>query len=209
MAYLSSRERVGLNGLPFFPLSLSSLLACSALCLISISILRSIETIDRQTNSSTERQLILTGEFVDGQTIGQLTGEFVDGQTVKLVNYLLANSSTDRQLNWSTHWRIRRRTDNWSTHWRIRPRTDNRSTHWRIRRRTDIALIFSSFTSGCLRDVMSYGMRVACFDYYLKYVLLLLWKSIKSNNDSDSIQSMKQRSSLPCPTVVGSTLDGQ
>ena len=69
----------------------------------------------------------LTGEFVNGQTIGQLTGDFVR-----------------RTDNWSTHWRICttdgqlvnslansydgqtigqltgefvRRTDNWSTHW--------------------------------------------------------------------------------------------
>jgi hypothetical protein len=35
------------------------------------------------------------GEFVDGQTIGQLTGEFVDGQTTG---------------------QLTRRTDNWSTH---------------------------------------------------------------------------------------------
>ena len=38
----------------------------------------------------------LTGEFVDGQTIGHLTGEFVDGQTIGQLN--MANSSTDRQF---------------------------------------------------------------------------------------------------------------
>jgi hypothetical protein len=33
----------------------------------------------------------LTGEFVDGLTIGQLTGEFVDGQTIILLTSLLAS----------------------------------------------------------------------------------------------------------------------
>ena len=78
VAYLSSRERVGLNGLPFFPLSLS----ISSSCLCSLPNQSLDRRIDRREFVDGQTIGQLTCEFVDGQTIGQLTGEFVDGQTI-------------------------------------------------------------------------------------------------------------------------------
>jgi hypothetical protein len=94
----------------------------------------------------------LTGEFVNGQTIGQLTGDFVrrtdnwsthwricttDGQLVnslansydgQTIGQLSLANLYDRQTICQLTGKFVRRTDNWSTHWRI-CMTDRHTSH--------------------------------------------------------------------------------
>jgi hypothetical protein len=92
------------------------------------------QTIGQLTGEFIDGQTIgqLTGEFIDGQTIGQLTGEFIDGQTI--------GQLTGEFVDGQTHGQLTGEFVDGQTHGQLTGEfVDEQtikywSTHWRVRR---------------------------------------------------------------------------